>query len=156
MKKENSVQDDLLEIYKLYVQMTDNVSARRLQINAFFISVLSALLATLVFMSQSSSLSDKQDIAFIAISLLGLLVCIVWFLNLASYRQLNSGKFKVIQNIEKQLPYRCYTEEWELLGQGKDAKRYRRLTHSEQFVPVILCVPFLLILAYGVYSLLLL
>ena len=37
--------DHLIEEYKLFVQMADNVSARRSQANQFYISVLSILLA---------------------------------------------------------------------------------------------------------------
>lgn len=147
--------EHLVEEYKLYVQMADNVSSRRAQANAFFISVLSALL---VFLSLAGEWKLSGDIlnipAYIATAILGLLLCAVWLLNIQSYRQLNSGKFKVIHEIEQRLPFPCYAREWDILGRGDDARKYLPLTHAERYIPLLLAIPFLLVLVYTVYKLL--
>ncbi len=41
----DNYQAHLLEQYKLYVDITDKISARRNQVNSFYISLLSGLLA---------------------------------------------------------------------------------------------------------------
>jgi hypothetical protein len=140
--------EHMLEQYKLYVTMADNVSGRRSQTNAFFISVLSALLAILALAGEKSLLKDVQAVVFLSTGIMGLLLCWVWALNIRSYRQLNSGKFKIIHEMEQQLPYRCYEEEWEVLGGGEESKKYLRLTRVERYVPILLAIPFLLIVVY--------
>lgn len=67
-----------------------------------------------------------------------------------SYRQLNSGKFKVIHEIEKELPIAAYDKEWEILGRGKQPGKYLQLTRVEQWVPLVLSIPYLLLLVYSV------
>jgi hypothetical protein len=145
--------DPLLQEYKMYVQMADNVSARRAQANAFFISVLSALLVFLSFIAGAEMSELTVSVGYVAISVLGILLCFVWYVNIASYRQLNSGKFKVIHEMEAKLPFQCYRREWEILGQGESSKKYLPLTHIERYIPLVLSIPFLLMLAYGIYSL---
>ncbi len=145
--------DHLIEEYKLYVQMADNVSNRRAQANAFFISVLSALLVFLSLTGEGKPFGDVQNAAYIAITILGFLLCYVWLVNIQSYRQLNSGKFKVIHEIEQQLPFPPYAKEWDILGREKDARKYLQLTHVERYVPILLAIPFLLIFAYTIYKL---
>jgi hypothetical protein len=157
MKKEeygNKFNEHLIEQYKLYVQMADNISSRRSQTNAFFISVLSALLVFLSLASDGKQSSNILNIAYIAMAILGLLICGVWFVNIQSYKQLNSGKYKVIHEIEQQLPFPCYDREWDILGQGGDSKNYLPITHIERYIPLLMSVPFLLVLVYLVYKLL--
>ena len=156
MKADNygeDYQEHLLEQYKLFVEMADNVSARRAQTNSFYITVLSALLAVLSLSAESFS-SDVQNIAFLAVSILGLVLCYVWNVNIRSYRQLNSGKFKVIHEMEEKLPFACYDREWEILGAGEDNVKYLQLTRVEQIVPYLLGVPFLLLFLYFLYKIL--
>jgi hypothetical protein len=152
-------QEHLLEQYKLYVQMADNVSARRSQANQFYISVLSALLAVLalvgkLFGSGQNARPDLINITFLAITILGLVLCVIWFANLLSYRQLNSGKFKVIHEMESELPYACYDREWDLLGRGAAVSKYLPLTHIEQYVPAIVAIPFVMVLVYALRKML--
>lgn len=147
-------QQHLLEQYKLYVEMADNISARRSQANQFYISVLSALLAVVALVAKiygggSSPHPDLVNVAFLAVAMLGLVLCLIWWLNLLSYRQLNSGKFLVIHEIEAQLPYKCYDREWELLGSGKDWGKYLSLTTIELYVPGLMALPFALVFLYA-------
>ena len=147
--------EHLLEQYKLYVQMADNVSARRSQTNQFYISVVSALLAVValvgkLFGGEINSRPGLINISFIAITVLGLGLCLIWFANLLSYRQLNTGKFTVIHEMEEQLPYPCYDREWDVLGRGTSPRKYLPLTHIEQYVPAIVAVPFLIVLLYTI------
>ena len=140
----------LLEQYKLYVEMADRISARRAQTNKFFISMLTGLLAVLSLSTGKNFLTHYQIFVFFVISFLGLVLNIVWYVNIRSYRQLNTGKFKVIHEMEQQLAFAPYDKEWEILGHGKDSKRYFQLTRVEQYVPFILAIPYMLLLIYSV------
>ena len=63
---------------------------------------------------------------------------------LENYRKLNSGKFKVIHEIEKQLPLKLFDYQWEKLGKGEDPKLYKKLSNVEKGVPCIFGGLFLL------------
>ncbi|MGZ4890828.1 MAG: RipA family octameric membrane protein, partial [Halobacteriota archaeon] len=74
---------------------------------------------------------------FLAIGIFGVLLCYVWYITIRSYRQLNSGKFHLIGEVEARLPFPFYDEEWNKLGRGKDKTKYRPITHVEQYVPIL-------------------
>ena len=135
-------QSVLLEQYKLYVEMMDRTSARRAQNNKFYITLLSALLAFMAFITEKNICREFYDSIMLSLCLLGFILNAVWFINILSYKQLNSGKFKIIHNLEKELAYECYKEEWDILKRGKDTKYYRKLTRVELYLPILLSVPF--------------
>ena len=143
-------QESIIEEYKLYVEMADRVSARRADTNKFYVSLLSALLAFIAFVYGKKICAGYEDVVLFSFSILGLLLNGVWFLNISTYRKLNSGKFKVIHQMEKKLPFACYDREWEILKKA-GPKEYKTLTAVEKYVPLILSIPFLLLLIYSIY-----
>ena len=72
-----------------------------------------------------------------AVSLAGLILCYAWYRLIRSYKDINSGKFEVIHEIEKTLPLLPYDAEWEALGRGKDPSLYLPFAHIEMWVPGI-------------------
>lgn len=131
----------LFEQYKLYVEMADRISARRMLANSFFIGVHTALIAAFtVLFKEGILLRSFVGIPFIA----AVILCFIWWRIVYSYRQLNSAKFKVIHTLEARLPVAPYDAEWYELGGGKNPKLYRPITHIENWVP--LCFGLLYIL----------
>jgi len=120
----------IFEQYKIYVEMADRISQRRMTANAAYITIMTALL---IF---TRSVSGLHIIAVILLHMVELLVCFTWYYNIKSYRQLNSGKFKVIHEIESLLPLRLFEREWEILGEGKRRKSYWPLSHIEKYLPI--------------------
>ena len=144
----------LLEQYKLYVEMADRVSQRRDQSNRFYVTIVSALAAIVVVIARfgipvGGASGALSDIGFLAIGLFGFALSGVWWLNIRSYRTLNSAKFEIINRVEKQLPFAGYSEEWEILRPPKGRKPYLQLTRVEQFVPIIFMGLFVLLIAYS-------
>ncbi|PZV06954.1 MAG: hypothetical protein DCF22_22865 [Leptolyngbya sp.] len=144
----------ILEQYKLYVEMADRVSSRRVQMASFYTSILSALLALLSITSNKDLFQGPQSFVLLTIAMLGLCLCFVWAANINSYKQLNSLKFKVIHEMETYLPFPCYDREWEILKEDKNRRRYLRLSAVEQYVPFILSVPYSCLLIYSLIRLL--
>ena len=62
-----------------------------------------------------------------------------------SYRQVAQAKYKVIHRLERRLPAALFETEWEILGRGKDAKRYYPLSRVEKNVPLIFILLYLII-----------
>ena len=77
-----------------------------------------------------------------------------WYIHIRSYRQLNSGKFKPLHELEEKLAYPFFKREWELLEEGENPNKYWRLTVVETFVPAIFLVLFMAVLVIGIYLLL--
>nr|VFK40278.1 MAG: hypothetical protein BECKSD772F_GA0070984_105715 [Candidatus Kentron sp. SD]VFK44415.1 MAG: hypothetical protein BECKSD772E_GA0070983_103725 [Candidatus Kentron sp. SD] len=138
-------QEHLFEQYKLYVEMADRVSARRMLANSFFVGVHTALIIAFAILLKQGIIefTPLGFAPFIAVFLL----CFVWWRIVRSYRQLNSGKYKVVLALEQMLPVAPYDEEWGALGSGEDPKKYSPLTHVEQWVPA--CFGLLYILLAG-------
>jgi len=126
-----SYQAHCLEIYKIYVQMADNISARRQSANSFFLAVNTAIIGVVGYVGGTSGNWNW------AVSLAGLILCYAWYRLVRSYKDMNSGKFKVVHEIEKQLPLSPYDAEWEALGRGEDPKLYLPFTRIEMWVPGI-------------------
>lgn len=120
-----------LEIYKLYVQMADNISVRRQSANSFFLAVNTAIIGVVGYVGGTSGKWNW------IISLAGMVLCYAWYRLIRSYKDINSGKFKVVHEIEKELPLSPYEAEWEALGRGKDPKLYLPFTRIEILVPGI-------------------
>lgn len=144
--------DHLLEQYKLYVQMADNISARRSQSNKFYISLLSGFFAILAVISDQITVSSHLYIIIFSFALLGVSLCILWYVNIRSFRQLNSGKFQVIHEMEAKLPFACYDREWDILGEGTDSKSYLQLTKVEVLIPFLFSFPYIVLIIYSLWQ----
>jgi len=136
----------VLDIYKLYVEMADRISKRRQAANSFFLALNSAMIAAAEYVR----LGDKtlSTAAFYsAIGFAGTILCYQWYRLIRSYKDLNSGKFKVVQAIEAQLPLKAYYAEWDALGRDERADLYLPFTKIELRVPwVFMAIHILVIL----------
>ena len=136
--------DHILEQYKIYVESAERVSSRRNLANTFFLTLNTVLVASMAAVySEGVSLIGKWWIIFplIAIELL----CYSWWRLIRSYRQLNTGKFIVIGEMEKKLPASPYwNAEWKILGEGKDPAKYKPLTEVETLVPILFGILYLI------------
>ena len=139
-------QEHILEQYKLYVQTAENVSTRRDSANNYFVSI-NAILFTI-----SGYLSFKNhELWTILIAVVGILISFVWYTTIQSYKNLNSGKFKVIHELEKYLPANLFAYEWEYLGKGSTEK-YKKLTVVEKNIPRIFCFLYLVVIVFTIFS----
>jgi hypothetical protein len=116
----NSVAD----IYKILIDMADKVSQRRQNANSFYLSVNTAITGASAYLSASTTGAANV----LVISLAGILVCLSWKRSIDSYKDLNSGTFHVITELEKVLPIPAFTAEWGVLRRGEDKSRYRPST----------------------------
>jgi len=120
--------EHLFEQYKLYVE---SISLIGLSFQIKFFENIAGVKSVLAF--------------------LGIVICIVFWFLIRSYKQLNTGKFAVIHEIEKQLPLALYKYEWEVLGKGEDNKKYYPFSHIELIIPWVFGIIYALI---GLYFLL--
>lgn len=137
-EKVNKYSGQILEQYKIYLQMVDNISNRRQSANSFFLTVNTAIIALISYVSMGS----KEPLKYYwLIALAGLVICYTWYRLIRSYKDLNSAKFKVIHKMEAYLPFAPYDTEWKMVGEGKNRKLYLPFTHIEIYIPwIFFCI----------------
>jgi hypothetical protein len=127
---------EVMDLYKLAVEMADRVSARRGVANSFFVALQSAILAALGFLSDRGS----DPWVMVAVCLSGAVTSATWFLLLRSYRTLNRAKFAVITHLETELSHQIFADEWDALRRDPITHwqpRYAELGTVERVVPVV-------------------
>lgn len=130
----NNYREHLFEQYKLYIESVEKTSDRRQHANNYFITINTALISLI---GLSFQIKIFENLAWIKsiLALVGIIICAVFWYLIRSYKQLNAGKFAVIHEIEKHLPLALYKYEWEVLGEGKDNKKYYPFSHIELLIP---------------------
>jgi hypothetical protein len=132
------------ELYKLAVEMADRISARRGAANSFFLTVNTGVLAVIGVATVRWYLAAA-----------GIVMCVTWWALLKSYRELNRAKFGVILAIERQLPARVYSDEWQQLRKESVSftlrpaimrawfVQYKELGYIERIVPWVFVLIYL-------------
>ena len=128
-------QSHLMELYKFYAGTADAVSTRRQAANVFFLTLNTALIALIGYNFRSSTPENSFLWLLIPVVMVGLILCYQWYRTIKSHQQLNDGKFEVIDLMEKKLPFAPYAAEWKALGEGKDPKKYKKITNIEMNIP---------------------
>lgn len=139
----------LLEQYKLFVDTSEKLVARRQTVNTFFLSVNALLLSAIGTIAKEVVTTRITIIGIIAISIAGILLCVGWRRLVHSYRQLNAGKFDVINLLEEHLPVSLFEAEWEALGRGNDPKKYIPFTKTEATIPIVFIILYLIAIFGG-------
>lgn len=137
--------DVLMEQYKLFVETSERLVARRQVVNTFFLSANALALSALGLVAKEASQSPLIGLGIIAIAVAALLLCVAWKTLVASYRQLNRGKFAVIDCLEDRLPAALFRAEWVALGEGKDSTVYKPFTATEEAVSLVFMVVYALV-----------
>ncbi len=141
----------IMEQYKIFVESAQKISDTRSQTNKFFISILSILFAISALVSNFNNII-YLSVCTLVIGLFGILLCYLWYRSIHTYKALNSAKFAVIHEIEQELPIKCFIKEWDILEKCKK-KEYLIITGTEKKLPILLALPFILIIILSIISL---
>jgi hypothetical protein len=140
----------LFEQYKIYIQSIENISERRHSAINYFITINTALISALGLSFNIEFLSEL--VAFkIILLFIGLAVSIVFWYLINSYKQINTGKFKVLHEIESHLPLSLYKYEWEVLAHGKNKKVYYPFSHIELLLPWLLGIAYFVLALFFIF-----
>jgi hypothetical protein len=143
----NDYKEHLFEQYKLYVESIEKTSDRRQHANSYFITINTALIS-LIGLSFQIKVFENLSFVKSILALVGIIVCIVFWYLIRSYKQLNTGKFDVVHKIEEHLPLALYKYEWEVLGKGEDNKKYYPFSHIELIIPWVFGIIYALLGLY--------
>ena len=146
-------QDALLEQYKLFLQTSEDLVSRRQNVNSFYISISSAIVAIMGFLFAMDLGRMSELIIGFAFCIVGIILSISWSKSLACYGNLNSSKMKIISSIEKQLPLSLFDAEWAALSDKLNKKKYVSFTESEQTIPRLFGLLYCIVIVFIVISL---
>lgn len=147
MRVTKATQQFYFEQYKMLVESAERVSDKRMSANNYFLTINTGLISLAGLLITSNIVSLNTSF-IVFIWYLGLAICTTWFFIVLSYKQLNSGKFKLIHKIEKELPIKLFADEWKELGEGRSLRKYIPLSHIEIIVPVVFFVFYLFLISY--------
>ena len=105
----------LLEQYKMMVSSTEKVTEQRLKVNNLFFTVTSSILSLAMVVGKTLEFSLAGTTAMVILSVMAFMVSFFWEKLIHSYGNLNKGKFKVIDSIEKRLRTNMFEHEWKIL-----------------------------------------
>ena len=147
-------QDHLLEQYKLFVETSQHVSDKRQNANNYLLTLNSSLVTLfVVFLS-----TFGQHRWNVVVPATGIIVCFIWWSIVESYKHLNAAKFRVIHELERQLPVALFRHEWWVCGRlrkkeddaGED--KYIPLTQLERWIPFVFMLLYIVLAAYALFS----
>jgi len=136
--------EHLLAQYQLYVENMEKISDRRQNANNYFITINTVLISFMGVLLQTKLFESIPWVKSL-VALVGIIICVVFWFLLRSYKQLNTGKFKVIHELEQKLPASIYDYEWKILGEGKDKKLYFPFSHIEMVIPWIFGIVYVIL-----------
>ncbi|MBR2526632.1 hypothetical protein IKE67_09230 [bacterium] len=114
-------EDLILEQYRLYSEAKEKFIDRTFMTNKFYM-VFVVILMFLIFLSNGLSFGKLTVPA--VFSIIGLICCSLWWLNMDSYGCLIKIKFsKVLEEIEKELPVQPYAMEYKALREFRTNKK---------------------------------
>lgn len=144
-------QNAALEQWKFYGQSTHQVSNRRLKNNRFYLRLLIALLGVAGI---GGKLGFITPVGILFIGAIGLPFCILWAFHILSYKQLNSGKYRVLWQMAAHLPYDPFQMEWDRLKEGEEPDVYIKHTTVEVWWPRVFGFFYAVLVIFGALSLL--
>ena len=135
----------LMEQYKLYVEMADRASFRRIFINLFFL-IVNILIISLMALGLSRT-TTELSLVMMLMPFLGLIaICYAWWRLVRYYRHTVMIKEKVIGELEKRLPSSpIWKAEQETI---KSKGAYNPLKAMEIYMPYIFGLLYCAIYSY--------
>ena len=130
----------LLEQYKVFLQTSEDLVLRRQNVNNFYISINSAIIAIFSSLLAFDLSSEVRLFLACLFSFVGIILSVAWVNILVAYGNLNGSKMKIISSIEKYLPASLYDAEWAALSDKLNKKRYVSFTDNEKRIPIIFII----------------
>lgn len=141
---------ELLEQYKIFLETSESLIARRQTVNSFYVSANTALITIMGGLIAVLDKTSFRAIMFILASVVGIILSGSWIRILNAYGVLNGSKMKVISMIEHELPAALYDTEWSVMSDKLNSKKYVSFTDSEKKAPKAFIVLYGLLIAIAI------
>jgi hypothetical protein len=135
----------VVEQYKLMLQTTESLEARRQALHTFFMSINSLLLAAIGVIGKESLDTPAVGVGVVLLGLTGAVLSASWQQQIVSHGGVLASKWDVLNHIEEALPARPFCAEWQALQR----RQYRSFTEIECRVPRTFIALYALSIATG-------
>ena len=143
--------DYCLEQYRIYLHIFTSTSDRSQKAIEVFLGLNAAIIGILGYVE--TKVLPHGNLIFMLIPFVGISISYSWYKIINSYSQLNRAKFKVIHALEQKLPIALFETEWNVLGKGKDKKKYLSFTRIEKNIPITFIILYIIILVATLFTL---
>ncbi len=133
----------LVQQYRGVMAMIQQNYSRRTATNRFYITIGSGLLIFLTYAVNPSVKIEIQSMAATMVAVVGLVLCLVWGLQIRALRGLINIQIKLAQEMEQSLPFDFFYRQEKFLKLPQNRLKYGVV---EQGLPVLMSLPYLLIL----------
>ena len=107
--------------YKLYAEQKENFIDRNFQTNKFYMISFVAIIFAMIF--TNNVVFMEKISAIMLFSLLGVSLCVLWWMNVDSYNTLIKIKYSnVIEKLEEKLPIKPFTDEYKGIEEFRNKK----------------------------------
>lgn len=139
----------LVTLYSAYLTDLGNIGDRQSQTNAWYVTILSGLVAFMGYIVQDSTLRAFDYGATAGAAFIGMVLCVMWLMRAKSYQYLYDAKLTVLRAMEAEgLPFDCFTRE-----KAATSLNRRRFTTLEQWLSGLLAIPFVVALVFSIVRL---
>lgn len=114
-------EDLIFQEYKLYTEQKDRFVDRNFSTNKFYMIAFVVVIFAMIYTSNVVFMGKLT--ATLLFSLVGIAVCVLWWMNVDSYNTLIKIKYaNVIEVLEEKLPAKPYTDEYKGIEEFKNKK----------------------------------
>lgn len=134
----------MIQLYKIYSEQKENFIDRSFHTNKFYL-VLVLFITIVMPFARNNNLTMGPSTAAI-LSAAGIAICVLWWINVDSYNFLIKIKLsKVLEEIEKNLPVKPYTDEFAAIKDYKKNKREFLFADIQKALATLALLVFLVI-----------
>lgn len=128
--------DHFLNQYRLFIDSVNYTSALKLKLNTFFLTINTAIITAAGFVLANNGVF-KTAVWHKMIPLSGILICVIWWGVIYTYKQRNIIKLRIVHCLEEHLPLALYKTEWNLMEANHDNWLKKILFRIDLFVPMV-------------------
>lgn len=127
--------------YRLFSEQKESFITRSFGINRFYLCLCIILLVAVQFTKDYILACNVQLSVFLAV--IGLCTTVLWWMNMDSYNMLIKIKFaKVLEEMEKQLPFQPYADEYKGIQDYRENKKMFLFSDMQKTFAVIVFLIF--------------
>lgn len=140
----------LLDQYKMMLDTSESLMARRQTLNSFYISLNCAVFALVGTLATFKPELQTLAIIIFIMSWFGVGTSFMWLRMIDAYGALNTSKYDIINAIEKELPASIFDAEW-INSQRKPKKeKYSSFTKREKGTPKLFLIMYIFIIIIAI------
>lgn len=144
----------IFQQYKLYSEQKEEFINRSFMTNKFYLALIIGLFV-IMFLTKNYTFVYGLTSALI-FSGAGMAICSLWYMNVDSYNFLIKIKFsKVLDEIEKQLPIKPYTDEFEAIKDFKKNKREFLFADIQKLLAIFVFLMFFFLFTHELLAIIL-